>query len=89
MLISCSTETTPKEYSLLAFAPKDAAAIVQIQDFESFRSELKNNQLLKSFRQPAFKKDFNAFLKYVHYVKPTSKSLVCFTELGKNNFEYI
>ncbi|MEM6718378.1 MAG: ribonuclease HII [Bacteroidota bacterium] len=85
--IGCTTET-PKEYSLLAFAPQDAAAVIQIQNLESFRSELKNNQLLKSFRKPAFKKDFNAFVDYLQYLKPKSKSLLCFNELGKNSFEY-
>ncbi|KAB8151744.1 hypothetical protein EZY14_017740 [Kordia sp. TARA_039_SRF] len=89
LFISCETETTPKEYSLLAFAPQDAAAVIQIHDLESFRSELKNNQLLKSFRQPAFKKDFNAFVDYLQYVKPNSKSLVSFHELGKDSFEYM
>lgn len=85
--IGCSTET-PKEYSLLSYAPQDAATIIQIQNFESFRSELKNNQLLKSFRKPAFKNDFNAFVDYLQYLKPTSKSLLCLNELGKNSFEY-
>ncbi len=83
----CETET-PKTSSLLAYAPQNAAAIIQIQNFESFRSELKNNQLLKSFRKPAFKQDFNAFVDYLQYVKPTSKSLLCFNELGKNSYEY-
>ena len=85
--IGCTTET-PKEYSLLAYVPQNAAAIIQIQNFESFRSELKNNQLLKSFRKPFFKKDFNAFVDYLQYIKPNSKALLCFNELGKKNFEY-
>ncbi|MEM6684764.1 MAG: ribonuclease HII [Bacteroidota bacterium] len=85
--IGCTTET-PQEYSLLAYTPKDAAVIIQIQNFESFRSELKNNQLLKSFRKPAFKQDFNAFVDYLQYIKPNAKSLLCFTESGKNSFEY-
>jgi hypothetical protein len=85
--IGCTTET-PKEYSLLAYAPQNAAAILQIQNFESFRSQLKNNSLLKSIRKPAFKKDFNAFIAYLAYIQPNSKSLLCFNELGKNAFEY-
>ncbi|AXG68038.1 hypothetical protein KORDIASMS9_00227 [Kordia sp. SMS9] len=85
--IGCETEI-PKRSSLLAYAPLHASAIIQIQNFESFRSELKNNQLLKSFRKPAFKTDFNAFVEYLQYVKPMSKSLLCFNELGKNSFEY-
>lgn len=85
--IGCTTET-PKEYSLLKFAPQNAALILQIPDFESFQSELKNNQLLQSFKQPKFKQDFNAFVKYVKYIKPNSKSLLCFNELGKDSFEY-
>ncbi|WP_420574836.1 hypothetical protein [Kordia sp.] len=87
LIIGCTTET-PKEYSLLKYAPQNAAVILQIQDFESFQSELKNNQLLKSFKQPKFKQDFNAFVTYVKYIQPNSKSLLCFNELGKNSFEY-
>lgn len=85
--IGCTTET-PKEYSLLAYVPQNAAAIVQIQNFESFRSELKNNKLLKSFRKPSFKKDFNDFLNYLQYLKPNSKSILSFNESGKDSFEY-
>ena len=85
--IGCTTET-PKEYSLLKFAPQDAALILQIQDFESFQSELKNNQLLQSFKKPKFKQDFNTFVEYLKYIKPNSKSLLCFNELGKDSFEY-
>jgi hypothetical protein len=85
--IGCTTET-PKEYSLLAYAPQNAAAILQIQNFESFRSQLKNNALLKSLRKPAFKKDFNDFVNYLEYIQPNSKSLLCFNELGKDAFEY-
>ncbi|EDP97633.1 hypothetical protein U8527_04750 [Kordia algicida OT-1] len=85
--IGCTTET-PKEYSLLKYAPQNAAVILQIQDFESFQSELKNNQLLQSFKKPKFKQDFNAFVDYLQYIKPNSKSLLCFNELGKNSFEY-
>ncbi len=85
--ISCTTETST-EYSLLKFVPQNAALILQIQDFESFQSELKNNQLLQSFKQPKFKQDFNAFVDYLQYIKPNSKSLLCFNELGKDSFEY-
>jgi hypothetical protein len=85
--IGCTTET-PKEYSLLKFAPQNAALILQIPDFESFQSELKNNQLLKSFKKPKFKQDFNAFVDYLGSIKPNSKSLLCFNELGKDSFQY-
>ena len=86
IVIGCATET-PTEDSLLKFAPQDAV-ILQIQDFESFQSELKNNQLLQSFKNPKFKQDFNTFVDYLQYIKPNSKSLVCFNELGKDSFEY-
>lgn len=86
--IGCTTEETPKEYALLKFAPQNAAVILQINDFERFQSELKNNQLLQSFKKPKFKQDFNSFVDYLKYIKPNSKSLLCFNELGKDSFEY-
>lgn len=86
--IGCTTEETPKEYVLLKFAPQNAAVILQINDFEGFKSELKNNQLLHSFKKPKFKQDFNSFVDYLKYIKPNSKSLLCFNELGKASFEY-
>lgn len=87
-IIGCTTEETPKEYALLKFAPQNAAVILQINDFEGFKSELKNNQLLQSFKRPKFKQDFNSFVDYLKYIKPNSKSLLCFNELGKDSFEY-
>ncbi|WP_430411876.1 hypothetical protein [Kordia sp.] len=87
LIVGCTTET-PKEYSLVKFAPQDAAVILQINDFEGFKSELKNNQFLQSFKKPKFKQDFNAFVDYLKYITPTSKSLLCFNELGKDSFEY-
>ncbi|WP_298426450.1 hypothetical protein [uncultured Kordia sp.] len=86
--IGCTTEETPKEYALLKFAPQNAAVILQINDFEGFQSELKNNQLLQSFKKPKFKQDFTVFVDYLKYIKPNSKSLLCFNELGKDSFEY-
>lgn len=87
-LIGCTTEETPAAYDLLKFAPQDAALILQIHDFEGFQSELKNNQLLQSFKKPKFKQDFNTFVDYLNYIEPNSKSLLCFNEVGKNSFEY-
>lgn len=87
LIIGCTTET-PKEYSLLKFAPQNAAVVLQINDLESFRSELKNNQLLQSFKQPQFKQDFDAFVSYLQYLQPKSKSLLTFSEVGKDKFEY-
>lgn len=88
IVIGCTTEETPKEYNLLKFAPQDAAVILQIQDFEGFQSELKNNQLLQSFKKPKFKQDFNSFVDYLKYIKPKSKSLLTLNEVGRNSFEY-
>lgn len=88
LFVGCTTETTLKEYSLLKFAPQDASVILQINNLEGFQSELKNNQLLQSFKNPKFKQDFNSFVTYLKYIKPTSKSLLCFNELGKDSFEY-
>ena len=88
LLIGCTTET-PKEYSLLKFVPQNAAIVLQINDLESFRSELKNNQLLQSFKKPQFKQDLNAFVSYLDYLQPNSTSLISFSEVGKEKFEYM
>lgn len=86
-IFGCTTET-PQENSLLKFAPQDASVILRINDFDRFQSELKNNSLLQSFKNPKFKQDFQEFVSYFKYIKPNSNSLICFNELGKDSFEY-
>ncbi len=85
IVLACST-TTEKPNTLIDYIPKDAQVIVQINDLEQTRNMLRDNDFLKS----------NSGIEFFTYFKKLpildeinqSKGLLCFSPIGKKDFEY-
>lgn len=84
--VSCSTPT-PVSNSLVDYIPKDAQVVIKINDLESTKSKLRDNNFVKN----------NTALSLFSYFKNLSildehsgktASLLCFSPIGKNDFEY-
>lgn len=75
--------------SLLDYIPKNAAIIFKINDHAAFKSELKNNDFLKDIGQTELYGSLLKKIKCLDYVNPKSKGTLAFSELGKENFEFI
>ena len=87
VVASCTTETK-SEYPILKYVPQNASLVLKINDFEGFKSDIKNNELLQSFKEPQFKKDITSHVAYLEYLNPKGASFLCFNEVGKDKVDY-
>ena len=84
---SCKKEdNTPSD--LIAMVPERASAVVRINNFEGFKSELRNNELLKTLGQSSTFKEGEDLVSSLQYIRPKGELLLYFSEIGKDNFEY-
>ena len=83
--ISCD-DISKKSNSLIDYIPRDAQIIIKINDLEDATSKLRDNNFIKSNDQIAF---FEYF-KNLSILDETNQSegLLCFSPLGKNDYEY-
>lgn len=87
LVISCQdNEQAPSD--LIAMVPEKASAVVRINNYEGFKSDLKNNDLLKSLEGTRVFKDGENLVSSLQYLNPKKEALLYFSEIGKNNFEY-
>ncbi len=85
MAISCD-DISKTSNSLIDHIPRDAQIIIKINDLEGATSKLRDNNFIKNNNQIAF---FEYFKK-LSILDETNQSegLLCFSPLGKNDFEY-
>ncbi|MEB8330746.1 ribonuclease HII [Flavobacteriaceae bacterium KMM 6897] len=88
LFFSC-TEKKNTSSSLLDYVPKDASLVIKINNLPGLKSELKNNGFLSLIKSNTLYKNVFESVKNIEYLQPTSESLLVFTELGKENFEYL
>ncbi|MGB5497791.1 MAG: ribonuclease HII [Maribacter sp.] len=87
LVIGCSQQQK-KASSLLDFIPQNAAIIVKINNLNGFKSDLKNNDFLSKLESfGVYKAIFNE-IKHLDHVKSETESILAFSELGANNFEF-
>ncbi|MFD2562695.1 ribonuclease HII [Aquimarina rubra] len=85
IVLACNT-TTEKPNTLIDYIPKDAQVILKINDLEQTKNMLRDNDFLKK----------NSEIKFFRYFKKLPildeinqpKGLLCFSPIGKNDFEY-
>lgn len=87
IIVGCTTEST-KENSLISFIPANSALIIKINDFQRFKSDLKNSELIKEFSKTDAYTKFEKKLNPLKDFDPYKETLLTFTEVGKNNLEY-
>jgi hypothetical protein len=88
LFFSC-TEKKNTSTSLLDFVPKDASLVIKINHLPGLKSELKNNEFLSLLKTNTIYKNVFETIKNIQYLNPKSESLLVFSELGKENFEYL
>ena len=87
LLLNCKKEE-PITNSFLSGIPQNTAIIIKINDFDLFKSELINNYFLKDYQKTQQYSKYIKLLKPLNYLKPNSKSILCFVEIGKENFDF-
>ncbi|WP_299443351.1 ribonuclease HII [uncultured Aquimarina sp.] len=85
IVLACNT-TTEKPNTLIDYIPKDAQVILKINDLEQTKNMLRDNDFLKKNNDLEFFTYFKALPILDQINQP--KGLLCFSPIGKNDFEY-
>ena len=87
LIVSCSQQQK-KASSLLDFIPQNAAVIIKINNLNGFKSDLKNNDFLAATESFEVYKSILKDIEHLNIVTSESESLLAFSELGVDNFEF-
>ncbi len=85
--ISCKKEEA-KSNPILAYIPQNAALLIKINDFDLFKSDLKNNTLLKEYQKTPEYSKFAVQFNILNYIKPKGESILSLVEVGKGHFDF-
>ncbi len=89
ILCGCTNETVSRKKDPLAYLPENASLIIKLNDFQAFKSSLKNNSFLRELAKTSTYKDFTKKIRPLTYFSPEAQGNLCFIEEGKNNFELV
>lgn len=92
--ILLSLQCTPeKEYesSLLQFMPENASAVIKINDYNAFATELKDNELIQKLQTLDFSKKISKLITPLNYVQTSREALIGLTmdSLKGLNFTFV
>ncbi|GGX05539.1 hypothetical protein [Aquimarina muelleri] len=85
IIISCD-DISQQSNSLIDYIPRDSQIIIKINDLEGATSKLRDNDFIKKNKSLEFFKYFKDLS--VLDKKNQTEGLLCFSPLGKNDFEY-
>ena len=73
---------------MLDFMPENSAILIKINDFDRFESDLKNNGFLTKIETSPIYKSVLEQVGHLSDLPIKSTSLLAFSELGQDNYEY-
>lgn len=86
-LLNCAKKnTTPQP--LLNYVPENASVIIKIKDHDIFKKTLKNNAFLSALKSSKQYENLLQKISYLTYVHPKSESILAFTQVNSNTFEF-
>ncbi len=88
VVAACTPDITVKD-SLTHYLPKDAAAIIQVNDFSKFKSELKNNSFFTVTQDIRLFGKLKKDLQHIEFEEDQLQFTIGIYELGKGNFEFV
>lgn len=87
-LSGCRPETkTPA--TLLDYMPRKSFAIFRINKFSSFKSELKNNQVISAWSETEIYKEFGAKIGPLEYLDSNNPALLAFFQSANDTIDYL
>lgn len=87
LFLGCQKKAS-SNYELINFIPQNTAVVVKTSEIKTLKSNLNNNDLIQKLSKTSFKKHLEDQLAHLAYLNTDGELLICFTELGKENFEY-
>lgn len=88
VIAACNPDTKVKD-SIVHYLPKGAAAIIQVNDFSKFKSELKNNSFFTATQDIRLFEKLRKNLQHIKFEEEPSRFTIGIYELGKGNFEFL
>ena len=88
LIASCTKEIKTKD-SLLAHLPPNPALVLKITNLTNFKSELKNNSILKSVESFSHIKQVSDKIQGLEYLTTDKTCVLALYEVGKDNYDYI
>ncbi|QKX03831.1 hypothetical protein HN014_02545 [Aquimarina sp. TRL1] len=86
LVLSCN-DAPKKSNTLIDYVPSDAQVIFKINDLEKAKSHLRDNDFIKNNASLQLFSYFNS-LPVIEGNKENSNGLLCFSPVGKNDYEY-
>lgn len=88
LLVGCSKDVSLSK-PLLDFVPKNASAIIKINDLAAFKASLRSNTFLKDVSNTQTIKSALRKVQFLHLLKSESKSILAFVESDTLGFESV
>ena len=88
LLISCTKKKKSSLSSLLDYIPHNTSVIIRINDQKNFIKALKYNDFIKSQSKGRIYKKILKKVKFLDLINSKTESLLAFSEIGKERFEY-
>lgn len=87
-LLGCEVEKKSSS-SLLDYIPENSAVIIKINDLDKFKNVLEENDFLEQFEKSGISESITDKTKDLKYISCNSESVIAFSELGKDQFEFV
>ena len=88
LLFNCSDEDGSVK-PLLDYIPENAFLIVKIENHNTFKNTLENNDFLTDLTTSSTYKSIFDKVRYLKYLSPKSESILALTETADNHFEFL
>ncbi|EIJ38953.1 hypothetical protein JoomaDRAFT_1955 [Galbibacter orientalis DSM 19592] len=86
--LSCAKKETVQTEDLVSYTPRHATAVIKINDYQAFKSEIINNDFLKLLQESTSYKNSASLVTTLKYINPKGTSILAFNEIGKEEFNY-
>ncbi|MDT0606892.1 ribonuclease HII [Croceitalea rosinachiae] len=88
LFLACKEQKTNSD-SVLDFFPKNAVAVLKINNLSNFKSEIKNSDIISKTKTSKLYHTIQDKVNSINFLNPDSKCTIAFYELGKDNFEFL
>lgn len=84
---SCTPDTKLTD-SFLAYIPNNTAVVIKIEKLDSLRNQISNNAILSKMQSWKSYNAISSKLLPLKYITENNNGVLCFSELGKENYEF-
>ncbi len=86
-LVGCLNKK-PDDRSLLSYVPDNASLVIQITDYEAFKSTITNNDFISTFNKTNAYQNILEKVTFLKYLDPKSESILSLTAVDTINFDF-